>query len=48
MLVSPSGLVKVVGLVADELLHLLDRDHLVGVSQALNGSFVSLEVVPIN
>jgi hypothetical protein len=44
MLVCPSGLVKVVGLVADELLHLLDRDHLIGISQALKGSFVRLEV----
>ena len=44
MLVCPSGLVQIVGLVAHELLHLLDRDHIITVSQALKGSFVRLEV----
>jgi hypothetical protein len=48
MLVCPSGLVQVVGLIADELLHLKDRDHLIGVSQALKSSFVRLEVGLIN
>jgi len=48
MLLCPSGLVQVVGLMADQLLHLLDRDHLIGISQHVKGSFVRLEVVIID